>query len=99
MNLTILLFILEIYTQLRWHMLLCSKFCKFGKLFKELFKKKREKREEKREEHHFNFFIELLLEHVNVNETGAFGIPPDKVVRGSIFCIYSFFYSPGMLNC
>ena len=26
--------------------------------------------------HHF--FIELLLEHVTVNETGAFGIPPDK---------------------
>ena len=26
--------------------------------------------------HHF--FIELLLEHVTVNKTGAFGIPPDK---------------------
>ena len=25
-----------------------------------------------------NFFIGLLLEHVTVNETGAFGIPPDK---------------------
>ena len=56
-------------------MLLCSKFFKVGKPFKELFKKKREKREE----NHFNFFIELLLEHVTVNETGTFGIPPDKV--------------------
>ena len=99
MNLIILLFILEIYTQLRWHMLLCSKFCKFGKLFKELFKKKREKREE----HHFNFFIELLLEHVNVNETGAFGIPPDKVVGVNILHIL-FLLQPWhvkllMLNC
>ena len=38
--------------------------------------------------HHF--FIELLLEHVTVNETGAFGIPPDKG-NGSIFCIYPSF--------
>ena len=67
MNLITFSFILEIYTQLRWRMLLCSKFCKVGKLFKELFKKEREKREEKREENHFNFFIELLLEHVTVN--------------------------------
>ena len=68
-------------------MLLCSKFCKVGKLFKELSKKEREKREEKREENHFNFFIELLLEHVTVNETGTFGIPPDKVDWANILYI------------
>ena len=33
--------------------------------------------------HHF--FIELLLEHVTVNETGAFGIPPDKGNRVQYF--------------
>ena len=37
---------------------------------------------QKREENHFRFFIELLLEHVTVNETGAFEIPPDKGDRG-----------------
>ena len=37
---------------------------------------------QKREENHFHFFIELLLEHVTVNETGAFEIPPDKGDRG-----------------
>ena len=33
---------------------------------------------QKREEKQFHFFIELLLEHVTLNETGAFVIPPDK---------------------
>ena len=33
---------------------------------------------QKREENHFYFYIELLLEHVTVNEAGAFDIPPDK---------------------
>ena len=31
------------------------------------------------------FFIELLLEHVTVNETGAFGIPLDKGNRVQYF--------------
>ena len=31
-----------------------------------------------KENHFHHFFIELLLEHVTVNETGAFGIPPNK---------------------
>ena len=26
----------------------------------------------------YHFFIKLLLEHGTVNETGVFGIPPDK---------------------
>ena len=37
---------------------------------------------QKREENLFYFFIELLLEHVTVNETEAFEIPPDKGDRG-----------------
>ena len=43
--------------------------------------------------HHF--FIELLLEHVTVNETGAFGIPPDKGNRVQYF-VYTlpFFNQP-----
>ena len=36
----------------------------------------------KREENHFHFFIELLLEHVTVNETEAFEILPDKWDKG-----------------
>ena len=35
-----------------------------------------DKTEKKNLFHHF--FIELLLEHVTVNETGALGIPPNK---------------------
>ena len=31
------------------------------------------------------FFIELLLEHITVNETGAFGIPLDKGNRVQYF--------------
>ena len=43
--------------------------------------------------HHF--FIELLLEHVTVNETGAFGIPPDKGNRVQYFvCTLSFYKQP-----
>ena len=37
---------------------------------------------QKWEENRFHFFIELLLENVIVNETGAFEIPPDKRDRG-----------------
>ena len=33
----------------------------------------------------FIFFVELLLEHVTVNETEAFGIPPDKENRVQYF--------------
>ena len=40
--------------------------------------------------HHF--FIELLLEHVTVNETGAFGIPPDKGNRVQYFVYTLPFY-------
>ena len=46
----------------------------------------------KREENHFHFFIELLLEHVNVNKTGAFDIPPDKGNRGQYFSYILPFY-------
>ena len=38
------------------------------------------------------FFIELLLEHVTVNETGAFGIPPDKENRVQYFVYTLPFY-------
>ena len=37
---------------------------------------------QKREENHLHFFIELLLEHLTVNEIGAFDIPLDKGDRG-----------------
>ena len=37
---------------------------------------------QKREENHFHFFIEPLLEHVTVNETGAIKIPTGKEDRG-----------------
>ena len=36
------------------------------------------------------FFIELLLGHVTVNETGAFGIPPDKGNRVQYFVPFLF---------
>ena len=48
------------------------------------------KEREKRGENHFNFFMELLLEHVIINETGVFGIPPDKVDRGHFVYTLSF---------
>ena len=38
------------------------------------------------------FFIELLLEHVTVNETGAFDIPPDKGKRVAYFLYTLPFY-------
>ena len=38
-----------------------------------------------KEENHFHFFIELLLEHVSVNETEVFGIPPNKENRSQYF--------------
>ena len=39
--------------------------------------------------------MELLLEHVTVNETGAFGIPLDKGNRGQYFVyILSFYKQP-----
>ena len=40
--------------------------------------------------HHF--FIELLLENVTVNETGVFGIPPDKENRVQYFVYTVLFY-------
>ena len=40
-----------------------------------------------------SFFIELLLEHVTVNKTGAFGIPPDKGNRGQYFSYTLPFYN------
>ena len=39
-----------------------------------------------------SFFIELLLENVTVNKTGAFGIPPDKGNRGQYFAYTLPFY-------
>ena len=38
------------------------------------------------------FLIELLLEHVTVNETGASGIPPDKRNRVQYFVYTLPFY-------
>ena len=38
------------------------------------------------------FFIELLLEHVAVNETGTFGIPPDRGNRVQYFVYTLPFY-------
>ena len=40
----------------------------------------------------FRFFIELLLEHVTVNETAAFGISPDKGNRVRYFVYNLPFY-------
>ena len=40
--------------------------------------------------HHF--FMELLLEHVTVNETRAVGIPPDKGNRVQYFVYTNPFY-------
>ena len=45
-----------------------------------------------RDENHFHFFVELLLEHVSVNETEAFGIPPNKGKRGQYFVYTLRFY-------
>ena len=45
-----------------------------------------------REENHLHFFVKLLLEHVTVNETKAFGIPPDKGNRGQYFLYTLPFY-------
>ena len=58
---------------------------------------------DKTEENHFHSFVELLLEHLTVNETGAFGIPPDKGNRGQHFVYTLAFHkqrasSPGMLK-
>ena len=39
-----------------------------------------------------SFFIEPLLEHVTVSETGAFGIPPDKGNRIQYFVYTLPFY-------
>ena len=47
----------------------------------------------KREENHFHFFIELILEHVTVNKTEAFGIIPDKRNRGQYFAYTIPFYT------
>ena len=38
------------------------------------------------------FIIKLLFEHVTVNETGAFGIPPDKGNRVQYFVYTLPFY-------
>ena len=40
----------------------------------------------------FSSFIELLLEHVTVNETGAFGVPADKENRGQYVAYTLLFY-------
>ena len=51
--------------------------------------------DDKTEKEHFfhHFFIELLLEHVTVNETGAFGIPRDKGNRVQYFLYTLPFYN------
>ena len=45
-----------------------------------------------REKNHFHFFVELLLEQVTVNETEAFGIPPNKGNRGQYLVYTRPFY-------
>ena len=45
-----------------------------------------------KQENHFHFFVELLLEHVTVNETEAFGISPNKGNRGQYFVYTLPFY-------
>ena len=40
----------------------------------------------------FHFFVELLLEHLTVDETKAFGIPPNKGNRGQYFAYTLPFY-------
>ena len=39
-----------------------------------------------------SFFVELLLEHLTVNKTGAFGIPPGKGNSGQYFAYTITFY-------
>ena len=39
-----------------------------------------------------HFFVELLLEHLAVDETKAFGIPPNKGNRGQYFVYTLPFY-------
>ena len=39
-----------------------------------------------------SFFVELLLEHLTVNEIGAFAILPDKRNRGQYFVYTLTFY-------
>ena len=59
----------------------------------------------KREGNHFHFFEELLLEYVTVNETGGFGIPPDKGDRAQYFVYIPFlfisnqFWKQAVLTC
>ena len=48
--------------------------------------------DKKRVENHFHFLVELLLEHVTVNEIGAFGVPPDEGQRGQYFVYTIPFY-------
>ena len=46
------------------------------------------------------FFIELLLEHVTLNKTGAFGIPPDKGNRVQTLPFYKQpVYKQTVLTC
>ena len=45
------------------------------------------------ESHFHHLFIELLLEHVTVNELGAFGIPRDKENRVQYFVYTLPFYN------
>ena len=47
---------------------------------------------DKTEENHFDFFIKLLLEHVTVKKTEAFGIPPGKGNRVQYFVYILPFY-------
>ena len=46
----------------------------------------------KKKKNHFHFFIGLLLEHVTVNETGVFGIPPNKEYSSHYFAYTLPFY-------
>ena len=46
----------------------------------------------KKRKNHFHFFVELLLEHVTVNETETFGIPPNKGNMGQYFVYTLPFY-------
>ena len=50
------------------------------------------RRWKKREENHFDCLKELILEHVTVNETGAYVIPPDHRDKYQYFVYILLFY-------
>ena len=71
-------------------MFFCSKFCKVDKLLRSCLYERRGRTKKweqmtKQRRKPLSFLCELLLEHVTVNETGVFNIPPYKGNRGQYF--------------